>query len=268
MRQKQEHSHTEFFTDSKEAVSGIRDWNAGGKMALAVAALIICIAANQIWVSVAILLLSLLIWTIPGGGNVREFLRMMRIPLVFIVLGSAATAIELAGSPVGTYRFSVGNIWIGVSEEGMLSAVAIFLKALGAVSAMYLLTLSTTMEEILGVLRKVHCPALLLELMHMIYRNIFILMQMYSRMQTAAEARMGYRDFRTSLRSFGQIGANLFFLSLGRADKLYDAMLARGYEGRLEFLEQKKPVQRLQIIWSIAYVGIALALWAAAAFLK
>lgn len=200
MKHRHDQGYAEPFLDTWVFTSGIRDWNAGCKTALSATALIICIVADHIYVSAAILILSFLIGIFPGRRKVKELLTVMRIPALFIILGCVAMAIEFAAAPIGTWRIEIGSIWIGVSETGLRRAGEILLKAFAAISAMYMLTLSTAMEEILEVLRKLHCPALLLELMYMIYRNIFILVQMNSRMQTAAQARMGYRDFKTSCK--------------------------------------------------------------------
>ena len=47
-------------------------------------------------------------------------------------------------------------------------------KALGAVSALYMMTLTTPLSEIIAVLRKAHIPKLIIELMNMIYRYILL----------------------------------------------------------------------------------------------
>ena len=66
-------------------------------------------------------------------------------------------------------------------------------------------------------------------------------------MKAAAVSRLGYVDFKTSCRSFGQTGGNLFLLSLRKANTYYDAMVSRGYEGELVFWEEEKPVKLWQV---------------------
>ena len=71
-------------------------------------------------------------------------------------------------------------------------------------------------------------PRLLIELMMLIYRFVFILLHTASAIMTAQEARLGNRDYRTQLRAFGKMLTALFFISLRKANALYDAMEARG----------------------------------------
>lgn len=70
----------------------------------------------------------------------------------------------------------------------MLKAGNLVLKALGAVSALYMMTLTTPLSEIIAVLRKAHVPKLIIELMNMIYRYIFIMIDTHSRMKNSAES--------------------------------------------------------------------------------
>ena len=137
----------------------------------------------------------------------------------------------------------------------------LMLKVFGAVSCMFLMTLSTPSHELFSVLHKIHCPSLFTELMHMIYRYIFILLEVQHNMQISAEARLGFCDFRTSCYSFGQIAANLFIVALKKANAYYDAMEARCYDGTLCFLEEKKKLPLPYIIASGTFFLFLVVLW-------
>ena len=73
-------------------------------------------------------------------------------------------------------------------------------------------------------------------------------MDIHKNMQQAAQARAGENDFLTSLRTFGKIADNLLIVSMKKAGTYYDAMVSRGYDGELNFLEPKKTVTKKQIV--------------------
>ena len=77
--------------------------------------------------------------------------------------------------------------------------------AMSAVSSMYFLAVSTPVTDVLGVLRKIRVPSLFLELMLLIYRFIFVLLGTAEGIMTAQKCRMGNRDLRTGIRSFGMM---------------------------------------------------------------
>ena len=134
-------------------------------------------------------------------------------------------------------------------------------RALGAVSALYMMTLTTPLSEIIAVLRKAHVPKLIIELMNMIYRYIFIMIDTHSRMKNSAESRLGYCDFKTSCYSFGQVASNLLVVSLKRGNNYYNALEARCYNGDLQFLEEEKQVKAGQVVMAVIFIIILLLIW-------
>ena len=124
-----------------------------------------------------------------------------------------------------------------------------------------MMTLTTPLTELVSVLRKAHMPKLIVELMNMIYRYIFIMLETYTRLRNSAESRLGYCDFKTSCYSFGQIASNLFVVTLKKGNAYYNALEARCYDGELNFLEDVKPVKSWQIVFGIAFIFILCAIW-------
>ena len=223
--------------------SGLRKWNDSYKVAAACTALLLCLVLNRLEVSAAVLISMGIVNVRANQVPVRDYIGFLKIPIAFLVLGSAAIACGFSVKPFGDYRIWLHWCYLYLTKEGIRQALELFFKAMGAVSAMYFLALSTSAGQLAGVLRKAHVPKIIVELMNMIYRFIFILTKVQRNMKTAAESRLGYVDFKTSCRSFGQTGGNLFLLSLRKADTYYDAMVSRGYEGEFFFWEEKKPVK-------------------------
>ena len=147
------------------------------------------------------------------------------------------------------------------SKASLLKAGGLVFKALGAVSALYMMTLTTPLSEIIAVLRKAHIPKLIIELMNMIYRYIFIMIDTHSRMKNSAESRLGYCDFKTSCYSFGQVASNLLVVSLKRGNNYYNALEARCYDGDLRFLEEEKPLKAGQIAMAVIFIVVLMLIW-------
>ena len=122
-------------------------------------------------------------------------------------------------------------------------------------------TFTTPVPDILEVLRKLHCPKLLLELMLLVYRFIFLLLDTASAIMTAQNCRLGNRDWKTSLRSFGMMGSALMLLASRRANQLYVSMEARCYEDTIRVLPEGRP-PKAGVIAAIAVFDGALLLFA------
>ena len=77
-------------------------------------------------------------------------------------------------------------------------------------------------------------------------------------MKQSAQARLGDIGIRQGYRSFFGICANLLVLAFRRASDSFNAMEARGYDGELRFLEEKKLVTGRQRLGIVLY-GVLLA---------
>ncbi|MDO5145619.1 MAG: cobalt ECF transporter T component CbiQ [Eubacteriales bacterium] len=257
------HKHGSFLSvDYFAYASEMRKWNASFKMIFAMVCLLLCILLNNIYVSIAVILMMGYLTVVIGGLSFSHYLSMLTVPVVFLIFGTVAIALGFSLDPVGQYRLHVLNLfYIYCSDASLLKAGQLVFKAFGAVSALYMMTLTTPLSELIVVLRKAHIPKVLIELMNMIYRYLFIMMDTHSRMKHSAEARLGYVDFKTSCYSFGQVAGNLLIVSLKRGTDYYNALEARCYDGDLRFLEEKKPLKRSQIVMAAVFVVLLLAIW-------
>ena len=241
--------------------SRLRSWNAGLKMAVGMAALCLCIAADKLSVSVFVIFTMACITVMAGGLSPARYLKLLTIPLAFLFMGTVAIAAGISRRPYGDWYISVPWFSLYVTKAGLLQAVLLFTRALGAVSAMYMMTLATPASEMIGVLKRIHVPKMIVELMYLIYRFIFVLSDTHSQMKQAAVSRLGTCDFRTSCRTFGSTAGNLLVASLKKADTYYDSLLSRCYDGDLCFLEEEKWIRGSQAAAAAGYLLLIAAVW-------
>ena len=254
------HSHGSLSIDQYAYGSAMRSWNPSFKIITAAVFLVCVIAMDRLPVSLLVLFFMAL--TVMAGGRLSplRYLRLMAVPLAFIILGSIAVAFDFSLSRGGDYCLFLGFFYISATGESLFEAGSLIVKAFSAVSCLYLITLTTPMGEIVGFFRKLHVPKLLVELMYMIYRFIFILYDSERKMTVAARSRLGYHSLKASWYSFGRIFSNLLVVSMRRAGVYYDALESRCYNGDLRFWEDKKPVRPLQVLWALALGALILAL--------
>lgn len=241
--------------------SKIRGWNPSFKVAFSVLTLLLCIVLNNQLVSLAVIVSMAYLTVVKGGLPLGAYLSVLMIPLTFIILGTVAIGIDFSSQPIGQFNLYLGFGYLYTSVAKLKEMVFLMMKVFGAISAMIMMTLSTPSSEIIGVLRKAHVPKLIIELMNLIYRYIFILLDVFNNMRNSADSRQGYCDFKTSCKTFGNVASNMLVLSLKKANAYYTAMEARGYEGDLVFLEDEKPFQISQVIYAVGFMLFLLLLW-------
>lgn len=243
--------------------SKLRYVNAAEKLLYAVSSLLICILSRSYTAALIVFIANGILTVGKGKIPLSCYVRLLLIPIAFLVIGTGAVFLNVSEVPMDAFAVPIGKMYITASYESVLWAVNLCVTALAAVTCLYFLSLNTTMTDILGVLKKMHVPRLLIELMMLIYRFVFILLHTASAITTAQEARLGNRDYRTQIRSFGKMQVSLFFISLQKANAMYDAMEARGYDGTINVLSRKIPAKKKELIM-LAVFEIVLIIVAAA----
>lgn len=256
------HHHGEGFSiDFYAYNSKIRHWNSTFKVLFSVLILILCIILDNPYVSAAVIIAMAYLTIVKGELPVHEYLSILAIPMTFIILGTFTIAIDFSKQPIGQYNLYLGFCYVFTSQMKLKEMFFLILKVFAAVSALQMMTLSTPSSEIIYVLRKAHVPKLIVELMNMIYRYIFILMDVYTKMKNSAESRQGYCDFKTSCYTFGGIVSNILIISLKKANSYYDAMEARCYDGDLVFWEENKKVETIHIASAVSFIIFLILIW-------
>ena len=239
--------------DSLCCRSRLRDKNAGVKSAFALITLVICIAARFFPVSAVVFVTNGVLTVWKGKIPASSYVRLLLVPAAFLLAGMAVIIVNISDVPMDAFAIPAGRWYLTGSRHAVLEALELGGAAMASVTCLYFLALNTSMTDILGVLRALHCPSLLTELMMLIYRFIFLLMETASALMTAQEARLGNRNLRTGLRSFGMMGTALFLRSLKRANALYDAMEARCYDGEIRVLARKQPAEAGDILLTVLF---------------
>ncbi len=98
-------------------------------------------------------------------------------------------------------------------------------------SALLLLILSTPIHQLLFLMRKMRFPETILELVNLIYRNVFIMLSLAHEIWLSQQTRLGYVNWRVSIRSFSQLLVSVLLLSIRRGEDQYNSLNARCYSG-------------------------------------
>lgn len=241
-------------------LSKIKNVDPYQKLAFSLITLLSCIFLSNGWVSLTVILAMTGYTVLKGGIPLGFFMRLMLLPVSFLLIGLITIAVNLQPAPAGLlWAIPLGSRWLGISAAGLLLAGNIFMKALGATACLYALSLNTPMVALLAAFRKMGLPVLLSDLMGLIYRFIFVLLDTASAIMTAQHARLGYSSVKTGYGSFGMMLTMLLIRALKRSDDLYTALEARGYQGELAVLEDhyvKSPGLVLSTVLLNIFLGI------------
>jgi cobalt/nickel transport system permease protein len=224
--------------DKLAYTSKLKNVNPMEKFIFSMATIIMSITLNNIKVSIIVLLVMGFMTVSKGKLPFKDYIALMSLPLTFLIIGVITIAINVTSINKGLiFSFSVFNIKLGCTYESISIATRLFFKSLASVSCLYFLTLTTPIFEVLSVLRKLKVPKLFVELMGLIYRFIFVLLDTVNMIYISQNSRLGYSTFRISLNSLGGLISSLFLSSYKRSQDIYTAMESRCYDDEINLLE-------------------------------
>jgi cobalt/nickel transport system permease protein len=160
----------------------------------------------------------------------------------FIALPFALAAVtvlfSIPGQPVASFQFLMWDLTI--TDAGLLRFVSIVIRSWLSVQLAILLVAVTEFPKIVHALRHLRMPAVLTVIISFLYRYLFVLADEVMRLLRAREARSaraagkkGGGSMAWRARVAGNMAGQLFLRSYERSDRVYNAMLARGYKGEL-----------------------------------
>ncbi len=128
---------------------------------------------------------------------------------------------------------------LSLTQEGIELALLLTLKS-NAILLFMTTLISTTQPVTLGqALDSLHVPEKLTFLLLISYRYLGVIFQEYNRLATAARVR-GFlpRTSPRTYRTYGYLLAMVLINSFDRAQRVYQAMLLRGFQGRFYALHE------------------------------
>jgi cobalt/nickel transport system permease protein len=123
------------------------------------------------------------------------------------------------------------------------AAVALGALAKNSLAFLAVLTLAhvTPFPKLLGALRRLGAPAVLVATLHFMYRYLHVLADELDRMARARRSRSFRRSGRLDWGLLTGLIGVLFLRTLERGERVHAAMVARGWDGTLRTLDEADP---------------------------
>ena len=155
-----------------------------------------------------------------GGVGARPLARRILLVLPLVA------ALGLAG--LFTDRAPVVVLGGATVSRGLLRLVSLLVRAVLVTGAAVLLTATTGFDGICAALERLRVPAVLVVQLRLLFRHIETLSDEISAVLTAYRLRMR-RARGVAPRHWGAVAGSVLLRSVNRAERVHQAMLARGF---------------------------------------
>jgi cobalt/nickel transport system permease protein len=155
----------------------------------------------------------------------------------FIALPFAAAAITLVFTAPGPTLITLPLINVPISTPGVVRFVSIMFKSTISVQVSVILILATHLTDMLWALGALRVPRVLVGIVNFMVRYMFLLAEESVRLTRARDSRSAVLGVGPGIffraRTTGRMIGNLFLRSFERSERIYQAMISRGYQGQM-----------------------------------
>lgn len=177
--------------------------------------------AVYLLVLMALIGLSRLPWKYVMARSlvIFPFVVMVAIFMPFFKQGQVA-----AGWDIGAWH-------VAVTYEGLAVLANTLVKSWLCILCLIVLSSSTRFEQLLHGMHRLKVPQVFVQVISFMYRYMFVLADQAMRMQMARDSRNFGFSRGNIFKTLGNMIGMLFIRSYERAERIYAAMLSRGYYG-------------------------------------
>lgn len=169
-----------------------------------------------------------------AGIPLRAYLKLLKIPSLFLVLSMITILVSISKDDIFLYSFKFFNTHIGIMKDSLEISLKLFTTVLASVSSSFFLSLTTPLVDIIGVLKKIKIPDIMIELLILIYRFIFIFLEESKAIYNAQEIRFGHISFKKSLKSTSLLIRSLLLRVLLRYKDMVISLECKLYDGKFK----------------------------------
>lgn len=219
--------------DNCAYLNNIKDVNPLIKLGITFIGVIASMLTQNVNIHILIMLFMTALILFIARVDMKLYIKCLKIPIIFLIIGIGLNLINISFENKD-YIFNVNilGLYIGTTEFAIKSSVNILLRAMSCIISIYFLILTTPFNQLIIVLKKLHIPHTLIELMILIYRFIFIFIEEAEEIYKSQQLKFGYTNLMTSYNSMSLLIKTLFFRMMRRYEDMSISLDIKLYDGK------------------------------------
>ena len=207
-------------------------WPPLGKLLLVIVVLIANIMTDSVITALAVLVLGLVLMAYSTNMRI-PFILGVFIAEAILILIVACGIISINGDTSQPCIWQADFLWMDLymTADSFNQAWLVMIRAIAGLTVMMAFATSTPIPHLAQALRQIRIPDEICEIVVLIYRYAFLLLERLDTMWSAASSRIGFSGFRRTMSTTASIAVGIFTSSMNMADKAQVSLECRGYRG-------------------------------------
>ncbi|ACK70608.1 cobalt ABC transporter, inner membrane subunit CbiQ [Gloeothece citriformis PCC 7424] len=212
----------------------------------------IALTPNGQWKTWGVYGLAVLFVILLSRTSIPQLLARVAIEFAFVGVVLLGTLFRREGEIVWSWGL------IEITDVGLMVLGSVTIKVFLSLLMVNVLTLTTSISSLFQALLALKTPPLLVAIMASMYRYLKVLIDEFTTMRRAAMSRNLMSNKWATRRVIGNMIGALFIRTYQRGERIYQAMLARGYQGLPPI--DKLPSYRKRDVFALGLTGVIVVL--------
>lgn len=219
--------------DNCAYLNNIKDVNPLTKLGITFIGVIASMLTQNVNIHILIMLFMTALILFIARVDMKLYIKCLKIPMIFLIIGIGLNLINISFENKDyIFNINILGLYIGTTKFAVKSSVNILLRAMSCIISIYFLILTTPFNQLIIVLKKLHIPHTLIELMILIYRFIFIFIEEAEEIYKSQQLKFGYTNLKTSYNSMSLLIKTLFFRMMRRYEDMSTSLDIKLYDGK------------------------------------
>ena len=234
--------------------SRMLNWAPLGKLLLVIVVLIANVMTDSVVTALAVLAIGLALMAYSTNMRI-PFMLGIAIGEAILILIVACGIISINGDTSQPCIWRADFLWLDLymTADSFNQAWLVMIRAVAGITVMMAFATSTPIPHLAQALRQIRIPDEICEIVVLIYRYAFLLLERMDTMWSAANSRLGFSGFKRSMKTIASIAVGIFTSSMNMADKAQVSLECRGYRGYFPIWNRP---QRAGVGWVAAAVAV------------
>ena len=234
--------------------SRMLNWAPLGKLLLVIVVLIANVMTDSVVTALAVLAIGLALMAYSTNMRI-PFMLGVAIGEAILILIVACGIISINGDTSQPCIWRADFLWLDLymTADSFNQAWLVMIRAVAGITVMMAFATSTPIPHLAQALRQIRIPDEICEIVVLIYRYAFLLLERMDTMWSAANSRLGFSGFKRSMKTIASIAVGIFTSSMNMADKAQVSLECRGYRGYFPIWNRP---QRTGVGWVAAAVAV------------
>ncbi|WP_400208715.1 cobalt ECF transporter T component CbiQ [Candidatus Methanomassiliicoccus intestinalis] len=228
--------------------SRMLNWSPLGKFILMIFLLIGSLLADSLVVPIVVFCIGAALLFYSTNFKIPKIIGLALAASLVTILFSCIIILFVTAGDTMLYEGTILGLGYTITDGGLRLATLILVRSIAGMTVMLSFATSTPVPYLAHAMRQIHLPKEITELVVLIYRYSFLLLEELQTMWTAASCRLGFHGLKNKVRTTSKIAVGLFIKSLDITDRAQIALQCRNFNG--EFPSYRLP-KNISAAWII-----------------